>query len=69
MSDIIFEWDEKKSQANKRLHNVSFEDARTVFLDENAIRFFDPDHSENEDRFLMIRHELYSKITYRESLL
>ena len=32
----------------------SFEDARTVFLDENAIRFFDPDHSENEDRFLMI---------------
>ena len=54
MNDIRFEWNEKKSQANKRLHKVSFEDARTVFLDENAIRFFDPDHSENEDRFLMI---------------
>lgn len=54
MSDIIFEWDERKSNANKRKHKVSFEEAQTVFLDENAIRFFDPDHSEDEDRFLML---------------
>ena len=54
MSDITFEWDERKSNANKRKHKVSFEEAQTVFLDENAIRFFDPDNSEDEDRFLML---------------
>ena len=54
MSDIRFEWDEKKSRANKRKHKVSFEEAQTVFLDENAIRYFDPDHSDDEDRFLML---------------
>ena len=54
MSDIRFEWDERKNQENKRKHKVSFEEAQTVFLDENAIRYFDPDHSEDEDRFIML---------------
>jgi len=54
MRDIEFEWDERKSRENKRKHKVSFEEAQTVFLDENAIRFFDPDHSQDEDRFLML---------------
>ena len=54
MNDIQFEWDERKSRENKRKHKVSFEEAQAVFLDENAIRFFDPDHSEDEDRFLML---------------
>jgi len=54
MSDIAFEWDDRKSRENKRKHKVSFEEAQTVFLDENAIRFFDPDHSQDEDRFLML---------------
>jgi len=54
MNGLEFVWDEKKSRENKRKHKVSFEEARTVFLDENAIRFFDPDHSEDEDRFLML---------------
>ncbi len=54
MSEIRFEWNPRKSQANKRKHKVSFEEAQTVFLDESAIRFFDPDHSEDEDRFLML---------------
>ena len=54
MNDIRFEWDEKKNKENKRKHGVSFEEAQTVFLDENAIRFSDPDHSEDEDRFLML---------------
>ena len=54
MQDIEFEWDERKSRENKRKHKVSFEEAQTVFLDENAIRFFDPDHSEDENRFLML---------------
>ena len=54
MSDIRFEWDERKNRQNKRKHGVTFEEAQTVFLDENAIRYFDPDHSEDEDRFLML---------------
>ena len=54
MNDIVFEWDERKNRENRRKHNVSFEEAQTVFLDENAIRFFDPDHSQDEDRFLML---------------
>jgi uncharacterized DUF497 family protein len=49
-----FEWDELKNRANVRKHGVSFEEAQTVFLDENAIRYFDPDHSEDEDRFIML---------------
>jgi uncharacterized protein len=54
MNGIRFEWDETKSRENKRKHGLSFEEAQTVFLDENAIRFFDPDHSSEEDRFLML---------------
>jgi uncharacterized DUF497 family protein len=54
MTGIEFEWDEAKSRGNKRKHGVSFEEAQTVFLDENAVRFSDPDHSADEDRFLML---------------
>jgi uncharacterized DUF497 family protein len=54
MSEIRFEWDKRKNRENKRKHGVSFEEAQTVFLDENAIRYFDPDHSEDEDRFLIL---------------
>jgi uncharacterized DUF497 family protein len=44
----------RKSRENKRKHGVSFDEAQTVFLDENAIRYYDPDHSEDEDRFIML---------------
>ena len=54
MNGISFQWDESKNQANIRKHGVSFIEARSAFLDENAIRYFDPDHSEDEDRFLLI---------------
>ena len=54
MREIRFEWDEAKNRENKRKHGVSFEEAKSVFLDENAIRYFDPDHSLDEDRFLML---------------
>ena len=54
MHDIRFEWDRKKAALNKRKHGVSFEEAQTVFYDENAIEFFDPDHSDREDRFIML---------------
>ncbi|MBI4597651.1 MAG: BrnT family toxin [Candidatus Omnitrophica bacterium] len=54
MHDIRFEWNRTKAALNRRKHGVSFEEAQTVFYDENAIEFFDPDHSEREDRFIML---------------
>ena len=49
-----FEWDPNKNEINKRKHGISFEEARTVFYDECAILFDDPDHSDEEDRFLIL---------------
>ncbi len=54
MIDIRFSWDEHKAAQNARKHRVSFEEAMSVFFDENATEFFDPDHSGVEDRFLML---------------
>ena len=54
MNQLVFEWDSKKDKINTKKHGVSFEEARTVFYDEYAIQFFDPDHSEGEDRFLLL---------------
>lgn len=54
MSDLRFEWDEPKSRQNVRKHGVSFEEAQTVFGDDHAVRFYDPDHSDDEDRFIML---------------
>lgn len=54
MNDVSFSWDEHKAAQNARKHRVSFEEAMSVFLDENAIEFFDPDPSADEDRFLML---------------
>ena len=47
-----FEWDPKKSAANKRKHGITFQEASTVFGDRLAMTFADPDHSKNEERYL-----------------
>jgi uncharacterized DUF497 family protein len=54
MSNIRFEWDARKSSVNKKKHGISFEEARTVFFDENAKLINDPDHSEDEDSFVLL---------------
>ncbi|MBN2130049.1 MAG: BrnT family toxin [Sedimentisphaerales bacterium] len=54
MDVFSFSWDQKKAQQNVRKHKVSFEEAVSVFFDENATEFFDADHSGDEDRFLML---------------
>ncbi len=59
---INFEWDDNKNRANKRKHGISFEEARTVFLDESALEFPDPDHSEDEDRFLLLGRSFQLRI-------
>ena len=61
MQRLVFEWDGKKDKSNTKKHGVSFEEARTVFYDEHAIQFYDPEHSENEDRFLMLGKSFKSK--------
>lgn len=54
MNEIRFEWNKLKAMANKRKHGISFEEAQTVFYDDNAVLFDDPDHSQSEDRFIML---------------
>jgi uncharacterized DUF497 family protein len=54
MEEIEFSWDARKARENLKKHRVSFEEASTVFYDENAIDFFDPEHSRDEERFLML---------------
>lgn len=54
MDMLRFEWDPNKNEINKRKHGLSFETAKEVFYDEFAVLFDDPDHSTEEDRFLII---------------
>lgn len=51
---MLFEWDFNKNKSNKKKHKVSFEEAETVFRDEKGLRLPDPDHSDEEDRYLML---------------
>ena len=62
MNSISFSWDDRKNTANKKKHGVSFEEAQTVFFDEHAIEYYDPDHSDSEDRFLMLGHSYRVRI-------
>lgn len=51
---LLFDWDENKNEINRRKHGIDFEEASTVFFDDQAILFDDPEHSEYEDRFLLL---------------
>jgi uncharacterized DUF497 family protein len=54
VKSLRFEWDAVKAATNRRKHRVSFEEARSVFLDEEALLIADPEHSESEDRFVLL---------------
>ncbi len=54
MSSLRFELDPSKATINVRKHGVSFEEAQSVFADERARLIDDPDHSEDEDRFILL---------------
>ncbi len=51
---MIFIWDDSKNKANKKKHGVSFEEAETVFYDKSARLISDPDHSDDEERFILL---------------
>jgi uncharacterized DUF497 family protein len=54
MSDLKFEWDPRKAAANTKKHGVGFDEAKSVFADERAKLIDDPDHSDDEDRFVLL---------------
>jgi uncharacterized protein len=54
MKHLTFVWNEGKNRLNQKKHSVSFEEAKSVFFDERAIEFFDPDHAQQEDRFIIL---------------
>ena len=62
METLKFEWDENKNTINKKKHGLSFETAKEVFFDDDAVLFDDPDHSIDEERFLIIGMLKSSKI-------
>ena len=51
---IEFSWDEAKNKGNRLKHGLNFEEASTAFYDESAKEYYDPDHSDEEDRFILL---------------
>ena len=54
MGDLRFTWDKKKAESNLRKHGVSFDEGKSIFFDRNARIIFDPEHSDEEDRFILM---------------
>jgi uncharacterized DUF497 family protein len=69
MSNIKFEWDARKAAANEKKHGISFDEARTVFFDENAKLIDDPDHSDDDERFVLLGFKLLTQSCAGLSLL
>ena len=72
MNGIHFEWDEKKESLNRKKHGIPFAEAQTVFIDDNGLLLDDPDHSHDEDRFVLLGLSSRLRLlvvshTYRES--
>ena len=61
MGNIEFSWDNRKARSNLAKHGVSFEEAQTAFLDENARLLDDPEHSEDEDRFVLMGYSFQAR--------
>ena len=62
--ELAFEWDKQKAKANQRKHSISFEEASTVFDDPLAVNFDDPDHSTEENRYLIIGLSAQGKLLF-----
>ena len=72
MDNIRFQWDPNKNQANIKKHKISFEEVKSVFFDENARVIPDPEHSTNEERFIILGLSIKLKLlvvvhTYKEN--
>ena len=72
MPGLTFEWNSRKAAENRRKHRVSFEEAKSAFLDENARVIGDSDHSADEERFILLGLSIQLRLLvvvhcYRES--
>ncbi|MCL2087486.1 MAG: BrnT family toxin [Oscillospiraceae bacterium] len=70
--DMLFDWDEKKSKINEKKHGITFWEATTAFGDERAQIYDDEEHSNEEERFVLLGYSESSKLLmvchcYRES--
>ena len=54
MKPLRFNWNPQKAKSNVRKHGITFEEAKGVFYDDKAIEFYDDEHSDWEDRFLLL---------------
>jgi len=66
---IEFEWDQNKASSNLIKHGVSFDEAKTVFDDPLYVDFYDPDHSYNEHRYIIVGQSQNNRlliVTYTE---
>ena len=61
---MIYEWDPVKAATNVKKHRVSFEEAASVFLDATALTFWDPDHSEEEEREITIGRSTRQRVLF-----
>lgn len=59
---LRFEWDENKNRINKRKHKITFEEAKTVFDDVEALIITDPDHSQYEERFIILGFSIMANL-------
>jgi uncharacterized DUF497 family protein len=62
MSELYFEWDQNKNASNSKKHGVSFEEAKTVFSDDFARLISDPEHSKEEERFILLGESIESNL-------
>ena len=61
---MTYDWDPAKAEANAKKHRVTFEEAASVFLDPSALTFWDPDHSEEEDREITIGRSTRQRVLF-----
>lgn len=59
---VDFEWDENKAKINFAKHGVSFDEAKTIFDDPFYVDFYDPDHSEDEERYIIIGQSKHGRL-------
>jgi hypothetical protein len=59
---VEFEWDDQKNRSNFKKHGIWFEEAQTVWVDSKSLEFFDPEHSDDETRFIRIGHSAKGRI-------
>lgn len=62
MDHLAFEWDNQKNVSNEKKHGISFDEAKTVFTDQFARLIADPDHSDEEDRFILLGTSIQSRL-------